>query len=835
MSVAQHISMNEHPHIFINNGKSDISFSQRPTPITPELPARNVQSHAGYLTNRFNDIWEEASRNKRVREAASIPTKDGFYIEFKSQPGYDLTTKSLESIKHGIRLLNIRKLDNGSGLETYATVFVPASRIGHFTSKIRDYAQSTAPSGKPKNNTLVASIEDVISALRLESFWQDSVQLMPSNEPVWCEAWLSYSNSEILSTRQEFHNACAEIGVEYRPEQLVFPERIVILIKADYSQLIELIERNSSIAEFRRAQEAASFWMEQRNFEQLEWVRDLSQRLEVRETGVVITILDSGVNNGHLLLQPILESGDCLSCDPAWGVNDTNRFGHGTLMSGLAAYGNLIEKLQHNLPVEISHRLESVKILPPNNYNPNPIELWGYITSQAVSLTEINHPNRNRVICMAVTSTEGTDLGRPSSWSAAIDSITSGAEDQQKRLFIISAGNVLIQERNQYPEANLGSSVQSPAQSWNALTIGAFTNKIQVNDTNYKDYESLAQAGCLSPFSTTSVCWEDRWPIKPDVVMEGGNLIIAPDGTLSEHEDLSHLTTSNSTTSSQFKSINMTSAATAEASWFAAQLMAKYPEAWPETIRGLIIHSAEWTESMISQFDINLKRKREVTRLLRTCGYGVPNLTNALNSLNNSLTIIAQEEIQPFSRRESGSGIGSKDMHLFELPWPREQLENLGNEEVEVKITLSYFIEPGPGEIGWQDRYRYASHGLRFDFNTPTESKDDFIKRINAGARADDESITNSSDSERWLIGKNSRNHGSVHSDVIRDTAVNIAACRYIGIYPVIGWWRERTNLRRYDSSTRYSLIISIKTASNEVDLYTPVINMIAPETTIST
>jgi hypothetical protein len=263
--------------------------------------------------------------------------------------------------------------------------------------------------------------------------------------------------------------------------------------------------------------------------------------------------------------------------------------------------------------------------------------------------------------------------------------------------------------------------------------------------------------------------------------------------------------------------------------------MAKYPEAWPETIRGLIIHSAEWTESMISQFDINLKRKREVTRLLRTCGYGVPNLTNALNSLNNSLTIIAQEEIQPFSRRESGSGIGSKDMHLFELPWPREQLENLGNEEVEVKITLSYFIEPGPGEIGWQDRYRYASHGLRFDFNTPTESKDDFIKRINAGARADDESITNSSDSERWLIGKNSRNHGSVHSDVIRDTAVNIAACRYIGIYPVIGWWRERTNLRRYDSSTRYSLIISIKTASNEVDLYTPVINMIAPETTIST
>ena len=133
-------------------------------------------------------------------------------------------------------------------------------------------------------------------------------------------------------------------------------------------------------------------------------------------------------------------------------------------------------------------------------------------------------------------------------------------------------------------------------------------------------------------------------------------------------------------------------------------------------------------------------------------------------------------------------------------------------------------IEPGPGEVGWKDRYRYASFGLRFALNSPGENEEDFLKRLNKAARDEGEGKPGTpSGSERWLIGSNSRDTGSVHSDILTDTAANLASCNLIGIYPVIGWWRERAWLGRSDRKARYSLIVSLHTPDENVDIYTPV------------
>ena len=82
-----------------------------------------------------------------------------------------------------------------------------------------------------------------------------------------------------------------------------------------------------------------------------------------------------------------------------------------------------------------------------------------------------------------------------------------------------------------------------------------------------------------------------------------------------------------------------------------------------------------------------------------------------------------------------------------------------------MRVTLSYFIEPGPGEIGWDNRYRYPSHGLRFDINGPTESESDFIRRINKQARDDGEHPGTQGLGDKWTIG-DARNVGSIHSDI---------------------------------------------------------------------
>ncbi len=40
----------------------------------------------------------------------------------------------------------------------------------------------------------------------------------------------------------------------------------------------------------------------------------------------------------------------------------------------------------------------------------------------------------------------------------------------------------------------------------------------------------------------------------------------------------------------------------------------------------------------------------------------------------------------------------SRHMNLHEFPWPRTQLEQLAETEVELRETLSYYVEPNPGE-----------------------------------------------------------------------------------------------------------------------------------------
>src|SRR5205823_5846662 len=101
--------------------------------------------------------------------------------------------------------------------------------------------------------------------------------------------------------------------------------------------------------------------------------------------------------------------------------------GHGTLMAGVSAYGDLEDALQSASRVILSHRLNSVKILPPRGEN-DP-DMYGAITQQAISKAEISAPNRKHIFCCAVTSSLIDHKGRPTSWSSAIDAITSGQTD----------------------------------------------------------------------------------------------------------------------------------------------------------------------------------------------------------------------------------------------------------------------------------------------------------------------------------------------------------------------------------------------------------------------
>lgn len=208
-----------------------------------------------------------------------------------------------------------------------------------------------------------------------------------------------------------------------------------------------------------------------------------------------------------------------------------------------------------------------------------------------------------------------------------------------------------------------------------------------------------------------------------------------------------------------------------------------------------------------------------MAKLVRKVGFGVPNIIKALNSASNSLSLVIQDELQPFTK-PIGQSTKTNDMNLHDLPWPIEELYKIGEADVELTVTLSYFIEPNPSSRSILNKYSYASHQLRFDVKHHDESDDEFMRRINAAADGDKVSSTGDNN---WTLGTIQRHRGSIHKDIWKGSAADLAARGKIAIYPASGWWKTRNSHERYDSKARYALIVSLSVPNVEVDLYSEI------------
>jgi len=355
--------------------------------------------------------------------------------------------------------------------------------------------------------------------------------------------------------------------------------------------------------------------------------------------------------------------------------------------------------------------------------------------------------------------------------------------------------------------------------------FGACTDKITITHPDYDGWLPVAPAGDLSPASRTSAIWDRQWPIRPDVVFEGGNF--AHDGVnpATAIDDLQMVSTHYRPNVRLFDAFGDTSAAAALGGHLSAGIMSSRPEFWPETVRGLIVHSAEWTPAMRVRFDAAPSQSQKLS-LLRRYGWGVPDLTRALLSAANDATLIVEDALLPF--RKDGSQIKTRDMNLHRLPWPRAELAALGDLDVELRITLSYFIEPNPGERGWTRRHRYASHNLRFAVKRSLETVDAFRQRINKAAQDEEAGEpVGAAGGDDWVLGP-IRNRGSIHSDIWRGSAAALADRDAVGVFPITGWWKEKPALQRWDRATRYALLVSIRAPGSNIDIYSSIAAQLA-------
>lgn len=816
-----------------DNLKKHIVFSGRVTPENYTSPSaggtpfviaqRNPSEHGQQIRTRLEEIRVQAEA-----AAEAVPDQylqdDVIYLDFISDFNVELAFDSFEDGRSGnYRLLKTSKEEEN---RYRALVAVNSRGLSKFIRLVEDYSTQVTAKGKPKNAKLISNISDIRVAT-LRSFWNEPTLQFPlDEEQVWWEIWLRRANFD--DDVHEDNKVIAQLtaaGATIGDRRLLMPEHIIRLVRCAPIQLSASLMLLDNLAELRKAKDTADFFTELRNFEQQQWVDDLLARIDNQIDGspVVISILDTGVNNGHPLLTPFLPNNNMDSYNPAWGVLDGHPHGHGTQMAGLALYGDLSSVLASADSVRLSHHLESIKII--NLSAPHQPDLYGQVTIECVNRAIVLGANRKRIFCLAVTAEDNRDQGKPSSWSSCLDKISFGDTgiSNDKNLLLVSAGNVFHDNHLEYPHKNKIEFIHDPAQGFNVLTIGAFTEKDSIDLTQFPGATPLAQRGDIAPCSSTSCLSTKQWPIKPEIVMEGGNYAVQNAG-LVYPPSLQLLTTSKHFKISHFTDFRDTSAATALGSNLVAKVTSEYPNLWSETIRGIVVHSANWTSTMLGQGEINQLSYDAKREIIRTFGYGVPNLSKALYSLRNSLTLIAEREIQPF--RLEGSVVKTNQLHLFDLPWPEDALLQLAENDVRLIITLSYFIEPNPGSRYFSSKFNYQSHGLRFEVKRPLETLDDFRARINREARREEYGGAGGQ-GDSWEIGKRIRNVGSIHKDVWVGTGAELAAMKNIAVYPVNGWWRLRKKLKKYDARVRYSLIVTIETGVTTADLYTPVENMI--------
>lgn len=894
-------------HVFLHEGfRRDQSFTSYGSGGSKPLRSIDRRQHAARLLRELNQAYQRSSQAVDPEvPTVGVTSQNGFYLTFSVHREFLPDIEKFESPSKGVRIRSISSsLSDTHGLISIITVWIPNQRRDWFLEKLNEFAQDDvvnfvanasaenpikhalqqspkfkgfrvtkrysglisamvfSPSRrlqelsdriqrhihpgtiaiKAKNAALVTSIAQIEYAV-LEHFCSScGISALPDVVQDWCEVWLACESDgdtpQLVESR--FRGKAESIGLQVREEFLRFPERLVFQVYANRQMLRSLLASSDDVAEFRRCDASAAPIMRLSNLQQAGHLQTTLQRIGTLEDAAPsVCILDRGVNRGHPLLRKVCGEADVHSINRVeWGVNDDE--GHGSEMAGVVAYGPLEFVIHGTATIALTHRIESVKLLPPTGENPKP--LWGYFTKQAASRVEISAGQRNRCFVMAITSEDFVDhqhQGRPSSWSGSVDQLAFGETPNSQRLIILSAGNV---NGVNYPDNNLTASIRSPAQSWNSLTVGAYTEKTVFDGDAHIGYDLVASKGSLSPFSRTSLTWSNKWPNKPDIVLEGGNLIRGQDGDCLDPESLFVLTTSKNHLEGPFSIINATSAAAAHAGWMAGRLQARYPRAWPETIRALLVHSASWTSAMKEEF-LGGSGRNDYQRLLQVVGHGVPDIKRALDCGNNSLTMISEQNIQPF--KLAGSDAKTNIMHLHQLPWPLQALADLRDRPISLKVTLSYFIDPSPEERGWRQRYRYQSHGLRFALQKAAQTDQMFIDSVNAERAVEEEAEQEeqprarpSPSDDRWLIGTNTRHRGSIHSDIIphgKISGLELSSCRHLAVYPVIGWWRERQKLGRVESVARYSLVVSLHTNSIDVDLYTPVFTTVNVQIPVST
>ena len=542
--------------------------------------------------------------------------------------GADPTIDEFGGGKYGIELVRVDRLE---ARRRRVLLYVPFTATTFLIDQLRSFTKSGG--AKDKHWASVESIERVAA----KSLYHDDPDYYPADEStvLWFELWI------VRERANQLESLCARYGFDLQPKALLFHNRRVVLVRLSPKQLVESHLINL-VADIAKPVLSVTQLHGMPGAAQSRLLGTVRQRLLRPNRRVRAALLDTGVTTGHLLLNGVVAHEDIYDLHGGPGADDA---GHGTGIASLVLYGGDLEhQIGSEEPTEPVAQLESVKVMSQLAERETALPvLLGERTARACYLLPAIGTEDPRVFVSTISDVRKSTSGAPDSYSAALDLLAFGDSPIPEaidlhgpKLVLQSAGNSEVGK----PHTHL----ESPAQAWNAVTVGAFTERLKVlrQSANY-----VAKQGDRSPSSSHGLGYDAKRSLKPNILMEGGNAERTALGDIEQQPDCMLLAASNAFPKQHFALFNGTSAAAALAGHLVAKIWAKYPSLTPQSVRALLINSAMWTDAMLASLNEGMGVPAH-TRLVQRYGMGVPRPQLALDSEQNFVTLIYEEALQPF-------------------------------------------------------------------------------------------------------------------------------------------------------------------------------------------
>ncbi len=521
----------------------------------------------------------------------------------------------------------------------------------------------------------------------------------------------------------------------------------------------------------------------------------------------IISVIDSGIQEEHKYIAPAILQEDSICLIP--GESNTSdcvrHGGHGTRVTGAILYPNDIPREgTYLLPCWI----RNIRVLDQNNRMP--LELYPPKLIRSIVQENYKKQNPSKIFNHSIGCGSPCELKHMSSWAAEID-YQSYLNDI---LFIQSSGNIKGDIIKAYIKAGYYypnylhrelSRICDPAQSLQAITVGS----IAINNYETEDSIALGQKDEPSSFSRSGPgIWD---VIKPDVVEYGGTEVINKTGeplTLTTPEDVCPELIRKSPEGPAFsKDVVGTSFSAPKVTYIASQIEKTFPNAPALLYRALIAQSAHWPEWAIAS------EKDKYPEILRTIGYGIPDVTRATQNNDYRITFMTENILE----------IGEGEAHVFRVPIP-EELSSVGEDyNVLVEITLSYAAKPRRTRRGVKS---YLSTWLDWCCSRIGEDYTTFTRRIfETGGSIDDDGDFEwviGDAINRGIISNFSRKNGTLQKDwaIIKSHQLSDAFC--IAVRGHKGWGSL--------FKAKYSLVVSFEAIDQDIPIYEPIRSMVEVE-----